>query len=153
MRNGDFSRLTDAQGRPIIIYDPLTTDANGNRQPFPGNIIPPNRINPVGRAMVNALPLPDDRTSTTATSTTSPQDIIKSKAHQGSLKIDHHFNDTISLSGVYLYQNSVGAGRQLLPGRAVRRAELSARSRRSTCSCSTTPTSSTRRRWRRSASA
>ncbi len=49
MRNGDFSRADRRQGRPIIIYDPLTTDANGNRQPFPGNIIPANRINPVGR--------------------------------------------------------------------------------------------------------
>ena len=35
----------------MVIYDPLTGDANGNgRTPFPGNIIPANRINPVARA-------------------------------------------------------------------------------------------------------
>ena len=97
-----------ARASPIVIYDPLTTDANGNRQPFPGNIIPANRINAVGRNMVNALPMPHGRarTSTTATSTTSAQDILENKAQQGSLKIDHHFNDSISLSGVYLFQNS-----------------------------------------------
>ena len=58
-RSGDFSKLTDAAGRQIVIYDPLTTDANGNRLAFPGNNInqrynpatgqwaPANRINPV----------------------------------------------------------------------------------------------------------
>ncbi|HEX6465458.1 MAG TPA: carboxypeptidase regulatory-like domain-containing protein, partial [Vicinamibacterales bacterium] len=40
MRTGDFSHLVDAQGRPIIIYDPKSghPDANGvwTRNPFPG---------------------------------------------------------------------------------------------------------------------
>ena len=39
-----------------MIYDPLTGDANGNgRQPFPNNIIPANRINPVARNMLSYL--------------------------------------------------------------------------------------------------
>src|SRR5690606_30797408 len=33
------------------IYDPLTTDENGLRQPFPNNIIPQERIHPFARAM------------------------------------------------------------------------------------------------------
>ncbi len=37
-RNGDFSSLL-SQARPVIVKDPL------NGQPFPGNMIPPNRIN------------------------------------------------------------------------------------------------------------
>jgi trimeric autotransporter adhesin len=107
MRNGDFSRLTDAQGRPIVIYDPLTTDANGNRQPFPGNIIPQNRINPVGRALVNALPMPTEHPDFDDGSVNNPaQNIILSKAHQYSLKLDHHFNDAIALSGLYLRQST-----------------------------------------------
>jgi hypothetical protein len=107
MRNGDFSRLTDAQGRRIVIYDPLTTDANGSRQPFPGNIIPANRINPVGRALVNALPMPTEHPDYDDSTVNYPaQDILENKAQQGSLKLDHHFNDSISLSGVYLFQNS-----------------------------------------------
>ncbi len=46
MRNGDFSELL-SQG--IIVYDPSTAETVGARvvrQPFPGNIIPPDRINP-----------------------------------------------------------------------------------------------------------
>ena len=52
MKRGDFSDLVDAQGRLITIYDPATgRDVNGvwTRDPFPGNIIPANRINPVAR--------------------------------------------------------------------------------------------------------
>lgn len=65
MRNGDFSKLVDAQGRPITIYDPLTAkyDASGNilvnRQPFPGNIIPQDRINPIAAAVAKYMPLPN----------------------------------------------------------------------------------------------
>ena len=40
-RSGDFSRTTDAAGRPVIIYDPLT------RLPFANNVIPAARLNQV----------------------------------------------------------------------------------------------------------
>ena len=57
MRNGDFSELLDPAvsglSQAVIIYDPLTG------VPFEGNIIPQNRIDPVGRAYLNAFPLPD----------------------------------------------------------------------------------------------
>jgi hypothetical protein len=106
MRNGDFSQVFDSQGRQIIIYDPLTGDANGaNRQPFPNNIIPQNRINPVGRQLVNALPLPEVNVDN-GNFNYFGRDLLENKAHQGSLKVDHHFTDSISLSGVYLFQNS-----------------------------------------------
>ena len=56
MRNGDFGELLDpaVSGLPAarIIYDPLTG------VPFPNNVIPPERINPVGRAYLNVFPLP-----------------------------------------------------------------------------------------------
>jgi Carboxypeptidase regulatory-like domain len=60
MINGDFSHLTDAQGNLITIYDPATahTDSSGNivRDPFPGNIIPQNRTNPVAAAVAALMP-------------------------------------------------------------------------------------------------
>ena len=38
-RAGDFSQSFDSSGRQVVIYDPLTGDANGNgRTPFPGNV-------------------------------------------------------------------------------------------------------------------
>lgn len=63
-RNGNFSKLADATGRPIIIYDPATTRANPNgqgflRDPFPGNIIPANRLDPVSKNVLRFYPLPN----------------------------------------------------------------------------------------------
>jgi hypothetical protein len=52
-RRGDFSQTVDQQGRLIVIRDPQTG------QPFPGNVIPANRINPNTRALLNQLPLPN----------------------------------------------------------------------------------------------
>jgi len=62
MRAGDFSEWlgpqigTDVSGRPILrgqIYDPATTRSDGSggfiRDPFPGNMIPQNRISAISR--------------------------------------------------------------------------------------------------------
>jgi len=65
MRTGDFSKLVDAQGRSITIYDPLTAqyDSAGNivvnRSPFPGNRIPQNRIDPIAAAVSKYMPSPN----------------------------------------------------------------------------------------------
>jgi Carboxypeptidase regulatory-like domain/TonB dependent receptor len=58
-RTGDFSGLQNAQGQPVTIYDPLTTDASGNRMPFPNNQIPANRINPVAAQVLQFYPAPN----------------------------------------------------------------------------------------------
>ena len=55
MRNGDFSQLLGTNpfySSPQIIRDPLTG------LPFPGNIIPANRLSPNGIAMMKLYPLP-----------------------------------------------------------------------------------------------
>jgi hypothetical protein len=53
-RNGDFS------GASTIIYDPSTGNSDGTgRQPFPGNIIPANRISPIARRLLSFLPDPN----------------------------------------------------------------------------------------------
>ena len=53
-RNGDFSKSVNGSGALIVVSDPL----NGNA-PFPGNVIPQNRINGWGQAMLNFFPLPN----------------------------------------------------------------------------------------------
>ena len=58
-RGGDFSGKFNSDGSLRTIYDPLTTDANGNRTPFPGNIIPTSRISPQSQAIMRWLPNPD----------------------------------------------------------------------------------------------
>jgi hypothetical protein len=61
-RRGDFSALLGISPQ-YQIYDPRTTVAlpNGRfqRQPFAGNIIPSNRLDPVGAALANLYPLPN----------------------------------------------------------------------------------------------
>jgi hypothetical protein len=62
-RNGDFSQTFDTQGRLINIRDPQLSgncSTTGTPGPacFPGNVIPPNRINSVGRQLINLLPMP-----------------------------------------------------------------------------------------------
>lgn len=61
-REGNFSDLL-ALGSQYQLYDPATirAEANGtfSRQPFPGNIIPSNRLTTLGRNILNLYPLPN----------------------------------------------------------------------------------------------
>jgi hypothetical protein len=58
-RMGNFSQTLNSAGAPLTIYDPLTTQADGSRTPFPGNIIPSNRIDSVGRNIAATYMLPN----------------------------------------------------------------------------------------------
>ena len=67
---GDFSQTLDSSGRLIFIRDPLASGAcnavTGGPACFPGNIIPANRLNSNGKALLNMLPRANnfDRTFT-----------------------------------------------------------------------------------------
>jgi hypothetical protein len=72
-RAGDFSGLTDANGKPVTIYNPFTTcgqyvnPACGSSQTvlrtaFPGNIIPSNLISPASKTLI-AQTFPDPNTA------------------------------------------------------------------------------------------
>jgi hypothetical protein len=54
-RRGDFSRLLTEKG--IQLYDPLTTDSKGIRQPFVNNQIPVDRMNIVAKNLFSATDL------------------------------------------------------------------------------------------------
>jgi hypothetical protein len=60
MRNGDFSALL---GQGIVIYDPLSAQISSGtsvvRQPFPGNVIPPGRLNAIAQKVLSYYPLPN----------------------------------------------------------------------------------------------
>jgi hypothetical protein len=73
-RTGDFSDLVDDAGLPVIIYDPLTTRPNPAydplrpvstsnlqylRDPFPGNVIPLDRIDPISQKLISYYPSPN----------------------------------------------------------------------------------------------
>ena len=100
MRNGDFSALTNPTGQRVIIYDPLT------HQPFPGNIIPANRINPVSAAIIKYMPLPDVNVVERRATTTRASAEIDNLAQEYSGKVEHKFTDKVSLTGFYLWNHT-----------------------------------------------
>ena len=62
MRSGDFSKLVDARGRAITIYDPSTGHAVGSqwvRAPFQGNIIPRDQISKTAELLIKYFPSPN----------------------------------------------------------------------------------------------
>jgi hypothetical protein len=101
-RAGDFSGLVTTAGAKVTIYDPLT------HLPFPGNIIPSGRINPVAANMLKYLPLP---TSTSSVDNGAINYNITSTLddkfqQEYTFKVEHKFTDKVSLSGFYLYNRT-----------------------------------------------
>jgi len=105
-RAGDFSQSFDSNGNQVVIYDPLTGDANGNgRTPFPGNVIPANRLNPIATKMLSYLPAPTNDVSNGQSNFFSVAE-IEDRAMMYTGKLDHRFNDSVSFSGFYLYNTT-----------------------------------------------
>jgi hypothetical protein len=104
MRRGDFGELlnpnngftTGAQ----IVRDPLTG------QPFPGNVIPSNRLSPNGLAMLNAYPPPTpgfrQGSANLIQTSENPQDQRKD-----TIRLDYRVNDSHQLTYRYSSQNWV----------------------------------------------
>jgi hypothetical protein len=98
MWNGDFSGLVNQDGQQITIYDPLTTDANGVRQPFPNNIIPQNRLSPFYKTVQSLTDKPTNDTSPFV----GPNHLLYYPNNQDSnnytIKGDHRFSDKDNVS-------------------------------------------------------
>ena len=99
-RAGDFSQS------PTTIYDPLTTRANPNgtgfiRDPFPGNVIPADRLNSIARAMLAQMPQPTSGRSFNGSAILEdgPQD-------QETLKVDHRWGPKWTTTGMYGHQQT-----------------------------------------------
>ena len=104
-RAGDFSQSVNAGGDRVIIYDPLTTrvdPATGRqiRDPFPGNLIPASRLNPVSQNIARYYPVPTRDVSNGSANFESTADQT-GYAIVSNTKIDHRFSDIVSLSAYY----------------------------------------------------
>src|SRR4051812_6304894 len=95
---GDFRGVTRS-GSQVTIRDPLTG------QPFPNNVIPASRLNPVGLKLASYLP-PADQQVDNGASNFGMTDLLPNKANQFTVKVDHHFNDAAALSGFVLRQET-----------------------------------------------
>jgi hypothetical protein len=104
-RNAVVTLPTRAQVNGIFtggptIYDPLTYNpATGTRSPFPGNIIPANRFDPVGKALADLL-------LTVGEGPIPMTALLRNIAAEPTFKVDHQFNDKWQVSGAYLYYDS-----------------------------------------------
>ncbi len=99
-RRGDFSQSG------VTLYDPLTTRADPSRpgqfirDPFPGNRIPANRLNPVSLALLSYLPLP-----TAGQSRPAVAELVDA-ADQLTGKVTHRWSDRLTTTGLYAWYGS-----------------------------------------------
>jgi hypothetical protein len=104
MRNGDFSELLDPAnpffGRVRTITDPTTG------QPFPGNIIPQNRLSSNGIAFLRTYPEPTpgfrQGTANTIITSENPRDQRKDN-----IRFDYRINQSNNLAYRYSHQSWV----------------------------------------------
>jgi hypothetical protein len=105
MRQGDFGELLPS----TLIYDPLTTIPNPAkagtflRTPFPNNIIPQDRWDPIAARMINAYPTP---TSTARLNNYSMPRIQVQNYDQGDVRIDEQITAKDSVFARWSIQNT-----------------------------------------------
>lgn len=106
-RNGDFSQTENARGLAVI-YDPATSRRNTAnaiiRDPFPGNIVPSGRIDPIARNLAPFFPVanrpPDDRTGA---NNFRQNDVNRTRRDNITFKIDHTLSGKDKLLYRYLF--------------------------------------------------
>lgn len=85
-RNGDFS----AQLPTIVIRDPLTAN------PFPGNMVPKDRINPDGQKLLSLFPLPNvDPALTRGAYNYTFQEVIPASRTSEVYRVDYNVTDRL----------------------------------------------------------
>jgi hypothetical protein len=98
MVKGDFSQLLPT----TRIYDPATYNTTTRtRQPFPGNLIPSTRFDPIGARLAGLYPAPN-KPDLTRNYLYNPPD--QTNRDRWDIKIDHAFNSFHTISGRFSYQ-------------------------------------------------
>jgi hypothetical protein len=115
-RNGDFSNTRTSSGNLITIYDPSTNNCTGAatcgtgviRTPFPGNIIPTNRLDPAARILAtywgqpNTVGLPFTNANNYSNNAS-----IGGNNDQYNTRIDHSVSDRQRIFGRFTYWKSL----------------------------------------------
>jgi hypothetical protein len=109
---GNRNLGTDFAGRAIIqntIYDPATavTDSSGRRvlQPFPNNIIPTSRIDPVSLKIMALFPKPNIGNDLYVNNFAETGDFYKLQ-NLPSIKVDQNFGSKLKISGFFQTQST-----------------------------------------------
>ena len=112
-RIGDFSQSKTSSGALNVIYDPKSTVCAGStctRQPFAGNIIPTDRLNPVGLAIAATYVKPQTASAFYGAPNLTQAAPLASKASQKTAKLDHQFTNWWRSSLSYLRYYSLEPG-------------------------------------------
>jgi hypothetical protein len=121
-RAGDFSATRGANGQQIVIYDPLTTRANANgtgnvRDPFQGNRIPRERMDPVALNVLKYWPEPNQPGDpVTGANNFYASGSAQVQTDNFDVRIDRNLGGSRRLFGRYSYRRSYDAPPQLFPG-------------------------------------
>jgi hypothetical protein len=106
-RAGDFSQSASRTGNGLqLVYDPLTTKADGTRTPFAGNVIPAGRISTPGRRIASYYPLPNTATRFYADLNYDATVAAYNRADQTTWKADHQLFSWWRASASYLHYGS-----------------------------------------------
>ena len=101
-RAGDFSKWTSLS----LVYDPLSApqNANSQRTPFGGNIIPQNRINPTFANIYKDMPLPNQVSVTDPLNLSGNYGVggvLRLNRNQYDTKINYNLTNNMSVWGKY----------------------------------------------------
>ena len=103
MQQGDFSQLTDGQGRSIVLYNPFSTGSaaqNYSRTPYPGNITPISQRSPFAAYYYSVVPQPNQlSTNPSVTANWFGPDPTKQNDWTYTMRIDHRFGDEDQIYG------------------------------------------------------
>jgi hypothetical protein len=113
-KTGDFSKSNNSDGTLRMIYDPLNT-LNGVRQPFAGNMIPGNRLNPTGLAIANSFQPPQTAPSYYGDNDLNAPGRLPCRAVQYTFKLDEDFTKWWRASLSYLRYFSLEPGNTEFP--------------------------------------
>lgn len=132
-RQGDFSLTVDSAGAPLAIYDPATSRKNPSfdpsaavsrenleyvKQPFPGSVIPRQRLDPVALKALEYYPLPNASAGPFFRNNyfvVSPE----TNAADGMIaKVDHSFLEKHRLSFTFAYTNGLSGSARFIEGPA-----------------------------------
>jgi len=102
MRTGDFSEL------PVQIFDPTTSP----RVPFPGNVIPANRIDSIAKAYMGLYPVPNGSGLANNFAMTN---LRKQNNDAVDIRVDQRFNDANTVFARYSYNKTYTLTPSLCP--------------------------------------
>jgi len=108
-RAGNFSQTLDLNNRLVAVLDPFN-----NRAPFPGNVIPPSRVDPNGQALLKVFPGVNftDRGISAGRFNYVFQAESNNPQRTQTLKLDYNFTprDIVTFNWTYYFDNNTTPG-------------------------------------------